>query len=223
MCGRYALYGPVSRLREHFGVDFDEAEFRPRFNLAPQQFAPVIRQHDGARCVSMLRWGLLPAWSKDVTLANRLINARAESAAAKPAFRAAFKSRRCLIPADGFYEWASTPTGKQPYFVHLKSEAPLALAGLWEQWTGPDGESLATFTILTTEANALLASIHERMPVILPPEAWGLWLHPARTPAQVMPLLLPYPDAALALRPVSRRVGNVKHDDAALVEEVTRS
>lgn len=218
MCGRYALYGPVSRLREHFEVDFDEIDFRPRYNLAPQQFAPVVREHEGVRHAAMLRWGLLPSWAKDAAMATRLINARAETAAEKPAFRAAFKARRCLVPADGFYEWQAGADGKQPYFVRLTADAPLALAGLWEHWTAPGGEELSTFTILTTAANELLAPIHDRMPVILPPEAWGLWLNPARTPAQVMPLLLPYPAAAMTMWPVARRVGNVKHDDAALVE-----
>jgi putative SOS response-associated peptidase YedK len=218
MCGRYALYGPVSRLREHFEVDFDGIAFVPRYNLAPQHFAPVIRQHDGERQVAMLRWGLLPSWAKDSAMANRLINARSETAAEKPAFRAAFKARRCLIPADGFYEWAATPEGKQPFYFHLKSGAPLALAGLWEHWTAPAGEALSTYTILTTSANELLSAVHERMPVILPPETWGLWLNHARTPAQVRPLLLPYPAGAMSARAVARRVGNVRNDDAALIE-----
>lgn len=220
MCGRYALYGPVSRLREHFGVDFDAIAFAPHYNLAPLQFAPVIREHEGARHVAMMRWGLLPSWAKDVSIATRLINARVETAAEKPAFRAAFRARRCLVPADAFYEWAPTPSGKQPYLVRLKSGEPLALAGLWEHWHAPDGEALSTFTILTTDANALLAPLHERMPVVLPPESWSLWLNGARTPQQVMPLARPYPGSAMALHAVSRRVGNVRNDDAKLIEPV---
>ncbi len=220
MCGRYALYGPVSRLRGHFDVDFDAIGFVPRYNVAPQQFAPIVRERDGAREVAMLRWGLLPSWAKDPAIATRLIQARVETAAEKPAFRSAFKARRCLVPADAFYEWAQTPAGKQPYLVRLRSGEPLALAGLWERWRGPDGEVLDTYTILTTDANALIAPLHERMPVILPPESWALWLNPARTPQQVLPLALPYPAPALAMHPVARRVGNVRNDDPGLIEPV---
>jgi putative SOS response-associated peptidase YedK len=222
MCGRYALYGPVSRLREQFEVDFDEIDFRPHYNLAPMQHAPVIREVDrGERHVALLRWGLLPSWAKGPTIAARLFNARAETAATKPSFRAAFKARRCLIPADGFYEWAPAATGgKQPHFIRLASGAPMALAGLWEHWTAPAGEEVSTFTILTIDANERLAPIHDRMPVILPPETWSLWLNPARTPAQVAPLLRPYPSDSMQLWPVSKRVGNVRADDPSLIELV---
>lgn len=218
MCGRYALYGPASRLAEHFGVSFDDIPFAPRYNLAPLQFAPVILGPAGERCVAMLRWGLLPSWAKDMKIAARLINARAETAAEKPSFRAAFRSRRCLVPADGFYEWRSSEAGKQPFLFQLASGAPMALAGLWEHWTAPGGEELATFTILTTTANELLATIHERMPVILPPEAWGLWLNACRTPAQLAPLLLPHAAAEMCARPVSRRLGSPRNEGESLLQ-----
>lgn len=216
MCGRYALYGPVSRLGSHFGVEFDEIGFEPRYNIAPLQFAPVIRDQAGGRDVALLRWGLLPSWASDTTLAGRLINARAETAAGKPSFRSAFKSRRCLVPVDGFYEWRNSPAGKQPWLFQLASGEPMALAGLWEHREA-EGEALTTFTILTTSANALLASVHERMPVILPPETWSLWLNAARTPSQLSPLLVPYNAAGMTARPVSRRLGNARNEGEDLI------
>lgn len=218
MCGRYALYGPASRLTERFGVDFSSLGFTPRYNLAPLQFAPVLRGEGAGRSVAMLRWGLLPGWAKDPAMAARMINARCESAADKPAFRAAFRGRRCLVPVDGYYEWANTAGGKQPYLFRLRDGLPMALAGLWERREEPAGETLETFTILTTAANERLAWVHERMPVILPPEAWSLWLRPARTPAQLQPLLRPLPADELEVLPVDRRVGNIRNDDPALIE-----
>lgn len=221
MCGRYALYGPKSRLREHFDADFDGFEFRPRYNIAPMQDAPVILQVEDERVASLMRWGLLPSWAKDPTIAARLINARAETAAEKPSFRSAMKARRCLVPVDGFYEWAKVGDAKQPYFIRAANDEPLALAGLWEHWTSPVGESIQTFTILTTEANDLIRPLHERMPVVLPPEVWNLWLRPSRTPAQLQPLLEPLPAGLLKLHPVAKRVGNARNDDADLVEPAT--
>lgn len=223
MCGRYALYGPKSRLSERFGVDFDVVDFAPRYNLAPMQFAPVIREHEGARQVSLLRWGLLPSWAKDETLATKLFNARSETAAEKPSFRSAMKARRCLIPADGFYEWAKTDSGKQPYYIHLASNEPMAMAGLWEHWRAPDDETLETFTILTTDANERIRPLHERMPVILPFETWGLWLNAARTPAQLHPLMAPLPSGMLALHPVGKAVGNARIDRPDLIESLAGS
>lgn len=220
MCGRYALYGPSSRLREHFEVDFDSIGFAAHYNIAPQQRAPVIRAQSGERTVAMLRWGLVPSWAKDATIGNRLINARAETAAEKPSFRAAFKARRCLVPCDGFFEWATAPDGKQPYLIHLKSELPMALGGLWEHWRAPTGEELESFTILTTAANDRIAAIHDRMPVILPPETWSLWLNAARTPVQVQALMRAFPADAMVLDAVSRRVGNTRNDDPGLLTPI---
>lgn len=220
MCGRYALYGPSSRLREHFEVDFDPIGFAPHYNIAPMQRVPVIRWQAGEHLLAVLRWGLVPSWAKDEAIGNRLINARAETAAEKPTFRAAFKARRCLVPCDGFFEWAASADGKQPYFIRLKGGVPMALGGLWEHWRAPTGETLKTFTILTTAANERVASIHERMPVILPPETWGLWLNPARTPDQVGPLMRAYPADAIALDAVSKRVGNTRNDDPDLLSPI---
>lgn len=220
MCGRYALYGPSSRLREHFEVDFDQIGFVPHYNIAPRQPAPVIRWEAGTHTLAVLRWGLVPSWAKDDAIGNRLINARAETAAEKPAFRAAFKTRRCLVPCNGFYEWAATGDGKQPYFIRLKGGEPMALGGLWEHWRAPTGEALESFTILTIAANERIASIHERMPVILPPETWGLWLNPARTPVQVQALVRAYPADAMTLDAVDKRVGNTRNDDPQLLSPI---
>ena len=220
MCGRYALYGPSSRLAAHFAVDFAALHFAPRYNLAPMQWAPVIRWSAGQRELALARWGLLPAWARDPAMAGRLINARSETAAEKPAFRSAFRSRRCLVPADGFFEWKALASGKQPYFIRRRDEMPLALAGLWEPSTAPDGAAQCTFTILTAESGTGLAEIHPRMPVMLPPEAWGLWLNPARSPAQVLPLMGAAMTTELAWWPVSRRVGKVAEDDAGLLDRI---
>lgn len=218
MCGRYALAASLSQLVRHFHLDEEgEADFAPRYNVAPMQFAPVVVQQGSRRHLSSMRWGLLPWWAEDVSVANRLINARAESAARKPAFRLAFKFRRCLVPVSGFYEWAGKPPDKQPYYIHLASHDPIGLAGLWEYWKLPDGGELHTFVILTTWANSLLEPVHERMPVIIPPEAYGLWLNPARSPDQLTPLLQPYNASEMSLYPVSKRVGNQRNDDESLL------
>ena len=175
MCGRYALYGPVSRLREAFDAVPEGFEFEPRWNAAPMQWLPVVRQRsNGERVIHRLRWGLVPSWAKDATIATRLINARGESVAEKPSFRAAFRRRRCIVPANGFYEWQQLSDqqggGKQPFYIHPVEGEFFALAGLWERWTRPaDGEELDTFTIVTTEANAAMRPLHDRMPVILAP------------------------------------------------------
>lgn len=156
MCGRYALYGPTSRLREQFGAIIDELppDFGPRYNAAPMQMLPVIRQRpDGKRVVHLLRWGLIPSWSKDESIATRLINARGETLAEKPSFRSAYKARRCIVPANGFYEWKGTAEGKQPYYIKPANDALLGFAGLWERWTQPRGETVDTFVVVTTEAN----------------------------------------------------------------------
>ncbi len=188
----------------------------PRYNIAPSQDAPVVRAADdgGARELAMLRWGLIPPWAKEAAIGNRMINARAETAAEKPSFRAAFKKRRCLVPADGFYEWKLEGTRKQPYRVFLDGGGTLAFAGLWERWRG-GGETIESFAILTTDANPLLAPIHDRMPVILEPAAWPAWLEVEGTPPEALAALLaPAPDDALDAYPVSTRVNSPRNDDA---------
>jgi len=224
MCGRYALYGPVSRLREAFDAVPEGFEFEPRWNAAPMQWLPVIRQRaTGERVIHRLRWGLVPSWAKDETIATRLINARGESVSEKPSFRAAFRRRRCIVPANGFYEWQQLSDqqggGKQPFYIHPVGGEFFALAGLWERWTRPaDGEELDTFTIVTTEANAAMRPLHDRMPVILAPGDWWAWLNGATAVDQVQGLVRPCPEAALAVYAVGRAVGNVRNEGAGLIQ-----
>lgn len=240
MCGRYSLTTPAEAMRHLFGFAGALPNLPARYNIAPTQLVPVVRlvqeQHLrggpgkaagegelGTRELVQLRWGLIPSWAKDASIGNRLINARAEGLAEKPSFRAAFRARRCLVPADGFYEWQATPQGKRPYRIGLKggrAEAlPLfAFAGLWERWEkASDGAPIESCTIVTTAANELLAPIHERMPVILPQDGYAAWLAPATPPAEALALLKPYPAAAMLLYPVSKRVNSVRFDDALCI------
>ncbi len=216
MCGRFTLRTPAHRLAEAFGVG-DLSNLPPRYNIAPTQDAAVVRPgpEGEARELVMLRWGLVPSWSYGPS-AYSMINARAETVATKPAFRAAFRHRRCLVPADGFYEWQKVDGGKQPYLVELASGEPFAFAGLWEHWEG--GEVIESFTIVVTEANELLRPIHERMPVILDPPDYNLWLEAGTAVARAAEdLLRPYPADRMAARPVSRRVNNPRYDDPECV------
>ena len=221
MCGRYVLYGPVSRLREQFDARVDELAFEPRYNAAPTQWLPVIRQRpDGERVAHLLRWGLVPSWAKDEAIGHRLFNARAETVAEKPSFRSAYRKRRCIVPANGFYEWKAAASGKQPYYVHAADDRLLALAGLWEHWNrAEDGARIDTFTILTTDANTVMQGIHERMPVMLGADACRTWLDAGSDPAALHALLVPLDDIPLALHPVSKAVGNVRNEGKALIEE----
>ncbi|KAI5912139.1 SOS response-associated peptidase [Thauera sp. 2A1] len=222
MCGRYALYGPVSRLRERFEADPEDFEFEPRYNAAPMQWLPVVRQRpSGERVIHLLRWGLVPSWAKDEAIATKLINARGESVAEKPSFRAAFRRRRCIVPANGFYEWQQIAGEKQPFYIHPVEGEFFGLAGLWERWTRPaDGEELDTFTIVTTEANAAMRPLHDRMPVILAPGDYAAWLSGATPADQVQGLMRPCPEAGLAAYPVSRAVGSVRNDSPTLIQAI---
>jgi len=218
MCGRYLITTPVEAIRQIFKVD-QRPNLAPRYNVAPTQAVPIIRRGEGGRELITARWGLVPFWAKDLKIGARLINARAETVAAKPAFRDAFRRRRCLVLADGFYEWQKTDDGKQPHLIRVTGGAPFAFAGLWENWTDKgSGERIDSCTIIVTEANALVAPIHDRMPVILPPESYDLWLDPSS--ADGTTLLKPFPTAAMEAFPVSTRVGNVKNDDPGLIEPV---
>jgi putative SOS response-associated peptidase YedK len=218
MCGRYTITSAPEAIRALFRYQ-EQPNFPPRYNVAPSQPIPIVRLTEGKRQFALVRWGLLPSWVKDPKTFTLLINARGESVIDKPAFRAAMKRRRCLIPADGFYEWKATGGPKQPYFVHLKSSAPMAFAGLWECWTGPNGEELETAAIVTTGANRTLGDIHDRMPVIVPPEAFDLWLNCAEADAQTAAALItPAPDNLLEAYPVSTNVNRVANDNAKLVE-----
>ena len=197
--------------------------FAPTYNAAPQSTQPVVRLNadTGKREFALLRWGLVPFWAKDAKFGFTTINDRAEEAAAKPAFRDALKKRRCLVPADAFYEWQRLdPKNKQPYAIAMRSGKPYAFAGLWERWHSKEGPVLETFTILTTDPNELTEPIHNRMPVILEPSEYSRWMEagdPARPPVD---LLRPYPAEKMLAWPVDNRVGNVRNDDAQLLDAV---
>ncbi|HRP23883.1 MAG TPA: SOS response-associated peptidase [Thauera sp.] len=226
MCGRYALYGPASRLREAFDAELEGFEFTPRYNAAPMQWLPLVRQRpSGERVIQLLRWGLVPSWAKDEAIATRLINARGESVADKPSFRSAFRRRRGIVPANGFYEWQQPSDQargtRQPFYIHPREGALFGLAALWERWTrAADGEEIDTFTIVTTAANTAMRPLHDRMPVILAPVDYAAWLDGATPSEQVQALLQPCPEAALALHPVSRAVGNVRNEGEALIAPI---
>lgn len=218
MCGRYVLYGPQSRYRQHFGADND-FDMAPRFNVAPSAVMPVIRQIDGQRIFVLAKWGLMPSWAKATEGMPKPINAKAETAAIKPMFRHAFRKSRVLVPADAFYEWKAGEGGKkQPYLIRMRDELPFGMGGLLEHWHGPAGEVL-TFTILTTEPNPLMAEIHDRMPVIVRPEDYGRWLDPALDDvAELQGMVGPYPERLMEAYPVSRKVNSPANDGAELLE-----
>jgi len=218
MCGRYELHTHPAAIALAFGLAETPA-LRPRYNIAPTQDVPIVRQNAAGEreCVDV-RWGLVPRWAKDPSIGTRMINARAETIAEKPSFKNAFRRHRCLIPADGFYEWQATPGGKQPMHIARRDGAPFGFAGLYERWLAADGAVLDTCTILTTTANDLLRPMHDRMPVIIAPESYERWLDVAH--ADVADLLAPYPSAALVFHPVSTRVNAVRNDDAGLIAPV---
>lgn len=193
MCGRYSITLPPDELASHFNAALPTEGVQVRLNAAPSEYLPVLL-NESERRIQMLRWGLIPRWADDPTIGNKLINARAETIAEKPSFRDAFKKRRCLVLADGFYEWQKTPDGKKkPMRITLKSGEPFAFAGLWETWFDPSGELLRTFTIITTTPNAVLEPIHNRMPVILKPEGEAVWLDNSANADTWKALLEPYP------------------------------
>ncbi len=230
MCGRYTLTAPADELVEVFDVGaltFDH--WPPRYNLAPTQDAPVVvLGHEGERRLGLMRWGLVPAWAADPSIGGRLINARSETAARKPAFRDAFAERRCLVPADGFYEWQKLGASsggrpaKQPWWIHRPDRRPFAFAGLWERWRGREGgPTLVSFTILTTEPNERVRPLHDRMPVILPDRAAeDRWLAPEASARELEPLLAAVAEDYLAAWPVSTAVNRPANDAPELIERV---
>ncbi|MFC1835864.1 SOS response-associated peptidase [Thermodesulfobacteriota bacterium] len=222
MCGRFVLMSVDKVVAEQFQIS-GEPPIKARYNIAPSQPIAVVRvSADSAeRELKMLRWGLIPSWAKEKKIGYRMINARSETAAEKPAFRAAFKKRRCLIPADGFYEWKREKgkKQKQPYFIRMKAGKPFAMAGLWERWKDPEGEVIESTTIMTTSPNELLSRLHDRMPVILPPEAYETWLDPSmQTADRLKPLLRPYASDEMEAYEVSTRVNRPANDDPECVE-----
>ncbi|MCC6869548.1 MAG: SOS response-associated peptidase [Burkholderiales bacterium] len=219
MCGRYELHTHPAVLALAFGLPFPP-EIRPRYNIAPMQDVPIVRAtRSGSRELAQVRWGLVPRWAKDASIGARMINARAETVATKPAYRTALRWHRCLIPADGFYEWAIGPDGtKHPMHVAMKDGGPFAFAGLSERWRTPSGDTLDTCTVITTAANTLLAPVHDRMPAIIAPADYARWLDSEIQ--EVADLLAPYPPEAMRYVQVSTRVNSVRNDDATLIEPV---
>jgi len=218
MCGRFTLTVDPADLIEQFGLAGPPpGGLGPRYNIAPTQSVAVVA-NEAERTLELFKWGLIPAWAKDPKIGNSLINARAETLAEKPAFRAALKRRRCLVLADGFYEWQKLPTGKQPMYIQLQDGRPFAFAGLWETWKAGAGPVLKTCTLITTAPNALMAEIHNRMPVILQPADYAAWLTPGELPAvEALALLHAYPAEAMQARPVSTAVNSPAHDAPELV------
>ena len=217
MCGRYRLSRLKQIIEEHFDAISGEEDWTPRYNIAPTQPAPVVRQHpkEPRRVLSLMRWGLIPMWAKDISGAAGKINARSETVATLPAFRDALKSRRCLVPADGFYEWWRTDGQKQPFCFEVTNGELFAFAGLWERWKNPNGEWVKSFSVLTTTSNAVTSLVHDRMPVILDRTDYDLWLDPAMTTVEaVTDMLKPYRADLMRSYPVSPRVNHVANDDA---------
>lgn len=217
MCGRYRLSRRKQLVEEYFDTASDEPEWTPRYNIAPTQPVLVIRQNpkEPRRELSLMRWGLIPSWAKDPSIAAQMINARSETAAAKPAFRDPLASRRCLVPADGFYEWRRSGRAKQPYCFEVNAGELFAFAGLWDRWKAPNGRWIRSCSILTTTPNAVTSAVHDRMPVILDRADYDLWLDPGMANvAAVSEMLKPYDARMMRCYPVSTRVNHVANDDA---------
>ncbi|WP_414541234.1 SOS response-associated peptidase [Nostoc sp. CCY0012] len=221
MCGRFTLNQSSAALAEFFQVK-SIPNLAAQYNIAPtQRVATVLHNPEsGSNEFQQLRWGLIPSWAKDASMGAKLINARAETVAEKPAFRSAFKHRRCLVLADGFFEWQRQNGKKQPFYFRLVDGQPFGFAGLWEKWRSPEGEEITSCTILTTAANELLQPIHERMPVILAPQDYDLWLNPQmQTRETLQPLLCSYPSQAMTAYPVSTIVNNPRHNTPECIRE----
>lgn len=217
MCGRYALYGPVKRKRVEDRWFDDLAAFGSCYNITPTEAAPVMRMVEGRPTVALLRWGLIPYWAKDSAMGGRLINARADTLAQKPAFRDAYRWRRCLVPASGFYEWKKVSSGKQPWYVTSADGTMMAFAGLWERWRPPGAEPTLSFTIITTDPNDQLKELHDRMPAILEPEDFDAWLNDE----DPLSLMRPYRPELLTAYPVSAAINSPHNDDPTLVEPLS--
>jgi putative SOS response-associated peptidase YedK len=221
MCCRYSLATDKKTLADAFEVVFDRMELTPRYNIAPEQDVLTIRLENGKRVPRMLRWGLIPCWAEDESIGDKTINARAETVATRPLFRDAFEKRRCLVIATGFYEWKPEGVLKQPYHIHMKDGRPFAFAGLWEDWKDEEtGEQVPSCTILVANANELVATVYDRMPVILSPEDYDAWLSPDTTPSAARALLVPYAGDDLEAYPVSHSVNSARNDGPELVAPV---
>ncbi len=221
MCGRFTLHHSPEAVAERFQIQEQLFDFPPRYNIAPNQPITVVTKNahgDGIKALEGYRWGLVPSWAKDDSLGAKMINARAETLAEKPSFKTALQRRRCLIPADGFYEWKSEGKVKQPMHIRFKDERIFAFAGLWDEWNGPGDAPLRTCTIITGAPNALLGTLHHRMAVILEPQHEEIWLDPALPMENALALLGVFPDAELEAFEVGRKVGNVVYDDPSCIE-----
>ena len=214
MCGRYTLKTDAKQIQAELGLD-ETPVLQPRYNIAPTQAAPIVTEPGK---LQLAQWGLIPHWAPDATIAGRLINARSDSLDTKPAFREAFKRRRCLVIADGFYEWQHHGKTSQPFFIHYASDKPFTLAGLWETWHAPNGLEVVSFTIVTTSANAFMSRLHDRMPVFLPREARAKWLAATDDPSSLKPLLESAPPEPLAAFEVERHVNSVAIDEPRCLE-----
>ncbi len=220
MCGRYTLHHKPEEIEERFDVDAVEELLAPRYNIAPSQIIPVIRQTQ-SREMAGCKWGLIPFWAKDPKIGNNLINAKAETIAEKPSFKRAFAKRRCLIPADGFYEWQKRGKApSQPMYIRRRDGGLFAFAGLWEEWKSPEGEPIETCTIITVEPNELLSKIHNRMAAILRPGDEAAWIDPKSGVDDLLQMLRPYDSDELEAIPVSRAVNSPAHDSAALIAPI---
>lgn len=221
MCGRFTNHTPAKIYAQIFDAELDGVERQPRFNVAPSEDVLVCRVDPGGkRKLVTVKWGLVPFWAKEPKIGYKMINARAETVASKPAFRAAFRQRRCLVCADGFYEWKPTKQGKQPYHIRLIGGEPFALAGLWEHWEG-DGQTIDSCTVIVTDANELVNPIHDRMPVILSADDYDQWLDPSATNAEsLQELLQPFPADEMEAFPVSRAVNRAGQDDQSMIEPI---
>ncbi len=220
MCGRFTLTDPDAELLTQFDLP-NLPPLEPRYNIAPSQPVPVVRRaaDKAAREMVLVRWGLIPFWAQDPGIGTRLINARAETVAEKPAFREAFRRRRCLVVADGFYEWQKQDGQKQPFYIRMRDGRPFAFAGLWERWRGADDTVIESCTLLTTGPNELMRPLHNRMPAILRPQDYNLWLDPeVQRPDLLQAVLIPYPAQEMIAYPVSRWVNSPDHDDPRCIE-----
>lgn len=218
MCGRYTLTITGSMLADWFGIAEGELDLVPRYNIAPTQEVLTVISDGQRNHARPMRWGLIPSWAKDISIGSRMINARAETLAEKPSFRTALRKRRCLVPADGFYEWQQTGGRKRPMRIVLRSREPFAFAGLWDTWRSPEGEAITSCTIVTTSANSLMEPIHSRMPVILPRENEAAWLAPDNEDVQALcGLLLPYPSERLEAYEVSGLVNSPRNETSQCI------
>lgn len=216
MCGRYTLNLPIVELADQLDLDLPEFTFEPRYNIAPTQKLPIVTFEEG-KVLALHRWGLIPFWAKDPSIGNKMINARGETLAHKPAFRTALARRRCLVPASGFYEWKKTPTGKIPQHIHNQDQSLLTFAGLWESWKDGEDKELRSFTIITVTPNELMAPIHDRMPAIILPQDRERWLSPDLTSEEALQLLRPCPDGLLTADPVSTLVNSPRNEGPELL------